>query len=80
MEIAASASIWGTDHGLNVVRADGTQLPGWPQVWNSRNDLQKGNSEAVVGDVNGDGKPDVVVTIGTDREEGELRAYKAGGQ
>jgi hypothetical protein len=65
---------------LNVIKGDGTALPGWPVTLkgNAADDGREnpiGSSGPVVGDVNGDGMPDIVLTI-----DGEVRAYDRRGQ
>ncbi len=56
-----------TDHtgypegAINVVRGDGTNYPGWPVMLPSG--YQIGNSAPVIGDADGDGLPDIVLTL-----------------
>jgi MYXO-CTERM domain-containing protein len=63
---------------LAVVRGEGDLLPGWPVAplgdW-------MGNSSPVVGDVDGDGRPDVVFTtqFPADTSNGFLHVYGADG-
>ncbi len=44
------------NHGVNALNADGTQVPGWPYQTNSTVYDTPG-----IGDLNGDGQPDIVV-------------------
>lgn len=74
--------IFQADNALNVVRGDGTSLPGWPVVWatDGGSKFSQGNSSPVVGDVDGDWLPDIVVTtrdLGT--YNGEVRVYNRNG-
>jgi hypothetical protein len=48
---------------VNVLKADGTSLPGWPWVADPR-DFDASVSSPVVGDVDGDGYQDIVVVFG----------------
>ena len=48
---------------LNVVHGDGTSLAGWPIQLTKL--AEGGTSHAVVGDVDGDGKPDIVLVAQT---------------
>lgn len=49
-----------TDDALHVLRGDGTYFPGWPVEWDEY--TRKGHSAPVVGDVDGDQYPDIVVS------------------
>ncbi len=57
LDIVVLASLPGA---LNAVRADGAAVPGWPVVWGEA--AEAGASAPVIGDVDGDGQPDVAVT------------------
>jgi thermitase len=64
--------------GLEVRRGDGTLLPGWPVSllrW-------RVNSAPVVGDVNGDGSPEIVITtqLPAYGDGSDVRAYDTTGQ
>jgi Calx-beta domain-containing protein/VCBS repeat protein len=48
-----------TDQALNVWKGDGSVLPGWPYPFEDPFP-ELGNGSAVVGDVDGDGEPDLV--------------------
>ena len=49
-----------TDGAVHAVRSDGTYFPGWPVVWGQNS--WTGGSAPVVGDVDGDQLPDIVVS------------------
>jgi ELWxxDGT repeat protein len=69
-----------SDKGLDVWRGNGTALPGFPipvgdQVYGS-----KAEGDPVVGDVTGDGRPDIVlVAKGAEANTGRLYAFDAAG-
>lgn len=67
-----------TDSALNVVKGNGTSLPGWPKKYTG---YWMGNSAPVVGDIDGDGQPEIVITlnIAGSGELGEVRAYRKDG-
>jgi len=74
--------IFQADNALNVVRGDGTPLPGWPVVWatDGGTRFSQGNSSPVVGDVDGDWLPDIVVTThDLGGSTGEVRVYNRNG-
>ncbi|HEY3247535.1 MAG TPA: VCBS repeat-containing protein [bacterium] len=75
LEIIVQGGGW-----LDAYSGNGQHVPGWPVVWSKTHWL--GNSAPVVGDVDGDLKPDIVVTTleGGQSEIGELRAYSAAGK
>jgi hypothetical protein len=51
-----------SDGRLEVWRGDGSIFPGWPQIWSAQGQGEWiGNSSPVVGDVDGDQEPDIVV-------------------
>jgi hypothetical protein len=62
---------------LNVVNGrDGTRLSGWPQTLSgTASEDAIGASGPVVGDVDGDGRPDIVLTT-----HGQVRAYDRQGK
>jgi FG-GAP-like repeat/PASTA domain len=62
------------EDGIDVWKGDGTPLPGWPKTWTNR---WQGNSEAVIGDVDGDGYQDIALTtkLLDGSQNGELRVY-----
>jgi len=62
--------------GVGAWRGNGTLMPGWPVTFNET----PGNSAAVVGDVDGDGAPDIVLMTLLDAWYGDVRAYNRIGQ
>jgi len=62
--------------GIGVWRGDGSALPGWPVLINN----WSGNTAPVVGDVDGDGSPDIVITTQIPGQmQGDVRAYDHAG-
>jgi hypothetical protein len=51
-----------SDNALDVWKGDGTELPGFPSNFDGSMTYWLGNSAPVVGDVDGDGQPDIVIT------------------
>jgi hypothetical protein len=49
------------DRSLNVWKGDGSIPAGWPEIWGP--DFQPGGSAPVIGDVDGDLLPDIVITL-----------------
>jgi hypothetical protein len=68
-----------TNGALDVWKGDGTPFPGWPQVWSATQWL--GDSAPVVGDVTGDGLPDILITsqFAGGSMNGEVRLYDRNG-
>ena len=69
------------DTYLNVVRGDGSVYPGWPAYFGNINYYRQANSAPIVGDVNGDQIPEIVIMLqnaGT-AEKSELRVYDRNG-
>jgi hypothetical protein len=69
---------------LNVVKGDGTVMSGWPQSLVDRPGAGQrwtGDSVPTIGDVDGDGSPDVVTTTdqGADDFGADMRAFRADG-
>lgn len=66
-----------TSGGLEVWKGDGTMLPGWPVSLN----MWRGNSAPVVGDLDGDGSPDIAITgqLPGNSDGAEVYAYDAKG-
>ena len=64
---------------LNVVKASGVALPGWPVVWGAA--TEAGRSAPVVGDLDGDGQPEVAVTtrVAGSPTGGHVRAFDRNG-
>jgi hypothetical protein len=58
-----------------VLLGTGGNLTGWPQALGAS--LWQGNSGPVVGDVTGDGQPDIAITtqVAGSAENGQLRLY-----
>lgn len=68
-----------TQGSLEAWDGQGNPVAGWPQLW--EDDLRRGLSSPVVGDVDGDDRPEVVFTLqlaGTP-DDGELHVYTADG-
>ncbi len=67
---------------LEVWRGTGAALPGWPVVWKTSTFDYAGNSSPVVGDVDGDQSPDIVITNIplSAYDQGEVRVYNRNGQ
>lgn len=51
----------GLTGGIIIWQGDGTPLPGYPVIWGSCYDYWSGNYAPVVGDVDGDQLPDIVI-------------------
>jgi hypothetical protein len=68
-----------TNSALNVWKGDGSVYPGWPQ--NFGPNYWMGNSAPVVGDVDGDGQPDIAITLqqAGSSVNGEVRLYSRSG-
>lgn len=62
-----------TNGAIDAWHGDGSVLSGWPVHWDSTGDI--GNSSPVIGDVDGDQSPDVVVVS----MPGFVRAFHASG-
>jgi hypothetical protein len=74
---AAPEIVLSRGNGLVAMRGDGTPLPGWPV---SMGDFGIVDSSPVVGDVNGDGRVDVAVTVQNwYTHESQVRAYGLAG-
>lgn len=66
--------------GLTVARGDGTILQGWPVVYGRWVNCGATNSAPVVGDVNGDMQPEIVITDNCGANaRGEARVYDRSG-
>lgn len=70
-----------TDGALNVFRGDGSTPAGWPVLWPSDGLFWSGNSAPVVGDLDGDWRPDIAVTMHRADISGgdEVRVYNPDG-
>jgi hypothetical protein len=68
-----------TERSLCVWKGDGSLFPGWPQVFGDN--FWKGYSEPVIGDVDGDQLPDILITLQVAgmSEDGEVRLYNRNG-
>jgi hypothetical protein len=68
---------------LEAWRGNGTRVPGWPVVYNDSGFDRDGNSSPVIGDVDGDHQPDIVIVneVGLidNVEYGEVRVYDRNG-
>ena len=62
-------SSFGDGGRIHVLRQDGTELPGWPAVLANR----PLNNAPAIGDVNGDGIPEIVVESFGDRTSGGVQ-------
>jgi subtilisin family serine protease len=64
---------------LNVVKASGAALPGWPVLWDAGTEM--GRSAPVVGDLDGDGLLEVAITtrVGGSPIEGHVRVFDRNG-
>jgi len=66
------------DGWLDALRGDGTHVAGFPVSWGN---YWLDNGAPVVGDVDGDARPDIVLVDGpAGLDAGEIRAYTASGQ
>ncbi len=64
-----------TAGALNVWKGDGSVFPGWPVDWSQSAGINRtGNAAPVVGDVDGDGFPDIVIS-----DTAEVRVYNRSG-
>ena len=71
-----------SNEALNAWRGDGSVFPGWPVFQGESGDYWAGNSAPVVGDVDGDGIPDIVVTnrdVNARGSFGDVRVYNRNG-
>jgi|GEM_PF-1913061 len=61
--ISNAGNYWKT----HVFNKDGTYLSGWPKIWYNDSDGKMGSAEsaAISGDINGDAKPDIIISIDT---------------
>jgi len=68
-----------TDNSLEVLNARGKPVSGWPKLWEQYTSL--GSSSPVIGDVTGDGAPDIVLTLMTSGigNDGAVHVYDAHG-
>jgi hypothetical protein len=71
-----------TESSIDVVRWNGSSFanyPGWPKTWGAGQWI--GDSSPVVGDVDGDGLPDIVFTgqVAGSGTDGAVYAYSRGG-
>ncbi len=66
-----------TSTTLAVVRGDGSYVSGWPQ---GLPELSGINSAPVVGDVTGDGVPDIAITSAYGGDQGFVEVYSATGK
>ena len=70
--------IFQTESAVNVWRGDGTVFPGWPVQLGSNLWLKNGGP--VVGDIDGDGQPDIVVlALQNSSNAGDVLAFRANG-
>ena len=67
-----------TESALNVWRGDGRVFPGWPKTYSG---YWVGNFAPVVGDIDGDGSPDIaiILTVTGSSEKGEVCVYNKKG-
>jgi FG-GAP-like repeat len=74
LEIVVKSS----DH-INVMKPSGAPLPGWPKPYGTG--WWEGNGGPVVGDIDGDGGPDIVITtqVAGQGAGGEVRAWHPDG-
>ncbi len=74
--------IVGAEAGIWAFQGDGTMLPGFPVKWGSPYDYWIGNNAPVVGDVDGDQSPDIVMTTteSGQSEHGQVYVYNSQGQ
>ncbi len=68
-----------TNDWLNILKGDGSTLPGWPVALGGS--FWMGNSGPVIGDVDGDGNQDILITlqVAGSSTMGEVHAYDATG-
>ncbi|MBI5483798.1 MAG: S8 family serine peptidase, partial [Deltaproteobacteria bacterium] len=81
-EIVFVSSDGGWSDVLQVLRGDGTSLPGWPieMAVNYEGVLTpREGSYPSVADIDGDGKPEIVVAIENSSTNGKLLAYSSSG-
>jgi hypothetical protein len=69
------------DYSMYVWRGNGTLFSGWPQVWGTIESHRIGGSAPAVGDLTGDGRPEIAITsfrvgVGNDND---LRVFSADG-